>query len=283
MSTLEGTPHDGGQAGEQNIELESVNVRARDGVATIELNRPQALNAWNTQLGADLLAALRGVAEDDTVRAVLITGAGRAFSSGADLKDVSGGETTPNGRPDVYKVLTERYHPIMHAIRELPKPVIAAVNGPAVGIGCSLALCCDLIVAAESAYFLLAFVNIGLVPDGGSSLFVPSRVGMARASELAMLGERLGAARALEWGLINRVVADERLHEETTALAARLAAGPTRSYAGTKRQLNNWLYARMAEQLELEAQIQREMAGSDDFLEGAMAFVEKRATRFSGR
>ena len=125
------------------------------------------------------------------MRAVVITGAGRAFSSGADLKDISGGETTPDGRPDVYKTLTERYHPIMHAIREMPKPVVAAVNGPAVGIGCSLALCCDLIVAAESAYFLLAFVNIGLVPDGGSSLFVPTRVGMARATELAMLGERL--------------------------------------------------------------------------------------------
>jgi 2-(1,2-epoxy-1,2-dihydrophenyl)acetyl-CoA isomerase len=183
----------------------------------------------------------------------------------------------------VYKTLTERYHPIMRAIREMPKPVIAAVNGPAVGIGCSLALCCDLIVAAQSAYFLLAFVNIGLVPDGGSSLFVPTRVGMARATELAMLGERLEAPRALEWGLINRVVPDERLREEASALLARLAGGPTRSYAGTKRQLNNWLYSRMAEQLELEAQLQQEMAGSADFLEGAMAFVEKRAARFSGR
>jgi 2-(1,2-epoxy-1,2-dihydrophenyl)acetyl-CoA isomerase len=170
----------------------------------------------------------------------------------------------------------------MHAIRAMPKPVLAAVNGPAVGIGCSLALCCDLILAAESAYFLLAFVNIGLVPDGGSSLFVPSRVGMARASELAMLGERLAAPRALEWGLINRVVADEQLPAEAAALAARLAAGPTRSYAGTKRQLNNWLFARMGEQLELEARIQQEMAGSADFLEGAMAFVEKRQARFSG-
>jgi 2-(1,2-epoxy-1,2-dihydrophenyl)acetyl-CoA isomerase len=170
----------------------------------------------------------------------------------------------------------------MQTIREVPKPVLAAVNGPAVGIGCSLALCCDLIVAAESAYFLLAFVNIGLVPDGGSSLFVPTRVGMARASELAMLGERLAATKALEWGLINRVVADERLREETAALAARLSGGPTRSYAGTKRQLNNWLYSRMGEQLELEAQIQREMAGSDDFVEGATAFVEKRPARFSG-
>ncbi|MGD0452942.1 MAG: enoyl-CoA hydratase-related protein [Solirubrobacteraceae bacterium] len=268
---------------EPNIQLESVNLHVADGVATVELNRPQALNAWNAGLGADLLAALRAAAEDDAVRALLITGAGRAFSSGADLRDVSGGDTTPDGHPDVYRTLTERYHPIMHAIREVPKPVIAAVNGPAVGIGCSLALCCDLILAGESAYFLLAFVNIGLVPDGGSSLFLPTRVGMARAAELAMLGERLGAARALEWGLINRVVADERLHEEAAALAARLAGGPTRSYAGTKRQLNNWLYARMDEQLELEARIQQEMAGSADFLEGAMAFLEKRPARFSGR
>ncbi|HEV3319748.1 MAG TPA: enoyl-CoA hydratase [Solirubrobacteraceae bacterium] len=268
---------------DQQAQLETVNVSLTDGVATVQLNRPAALNAWNHQLGQDLLTALRRVRRDESVRAVLIAGAGRAFSSGADLKDVSGGETTPDGRPDVYKTLTERYHPIMHAIREMPKPVVASVNGPAVGIGCSLALCCDLIVAGESAYFLLAFVNIGLVPDGGSSLFVPTRIGMARATELMMLGERLPAPRALEWGLINRVVPDERLEEESAALAARLAAGPTRSYAGTKRQLNNWLYSRMDEQLELEAQIQREMAGSDDFVEGAMAFVEKRPTRFSGK
>jgi 2-(1,2-epoxy-1,2-dihydrophenyl)acetyl-CoA isomerase len=265
-----------------NIELETVNVRVDDGAATIELNRPQALNAWNAQLGADLLAALHEATEDDAVRAVVLTGAGRAFSSGADLKDISGGDVTPDGRPDVYKTLTQRYHPIMHAIREMPKPVIAAVNGPAVGIGCSLALCSDLIMAAESAYFLLAFVNIGLVPDGGSSLFLPTRIGMARATELSMLGERLPAARALEWGLINRVVPDGSLRDEAASLAARLAAGPTRSYAGTKRQLNNWLYSRMAEQLELEATVQQEMAGSEDFVEGALAFVEKRPTRFSG-
>jgi 2-(1,2-epoxy-1,2-dihydrophenyl)acetyl-CoA isomerase len=268
---------------ESSIELETVGLLLKDGVATVTLNRPQALNAWNKQLALDLLAAFAQVAADDAVRAVVLTGAGRAFSSGADLKDAGGGDFTPEGRPDVYKVLTERYHPIMHAIRELPKPVIASVNGPAVGIGCSLALCCDLIVAAQSSYFLLAFVNIGLVPDGGSSLFVPSRVGFARASELALLGERLPAEQALEWGLVNRVIADEHLSEEVAALAARLAAGPTRSYAGTKRQLNHWLYPRMAEQLELEAQIQREMAGSVDFVEGAMAFVEKRPARFSGR
>jgi 2-(1,2-epoxy-1,2-dihydrophenyl)acetyl-CoA isomerase len=268
---------------ESTTQLETVNLSVSDGIATVELNRPETLNAWNRQFGLDLLAALRETERDDAVRAVVITGAGRAFSSGADLKDVSGGQTTPDGRPDVYTTLTELYHPIMQAIREIPKPMVGAVKGPAVGIGCSLALCCDLIVAAESAYFMLAFVNIGLAPDGGSSLFVPTRVGMARATELAMLGERLPASRALEWGLVNRVVPDERLQEEVAALAARLAAGPTRSYAAAKRQLNNWLYSRMGEQLELEARLQQEMAGSADFLEGVMAFAEKRPARFSGR
>jgi 2-(1,2-epoxy-1,2-dihydrophenyl)acetyl-CoA isomerase len=269
---------------ESDTQLETVNLTIAEGVATIELNRPQTLNAWNAQFGADLMAALERCGSDDAIRAVLITGAGRGFSSGADLRELGGGAATPEERPDaVYKQLTEIYHPIMVAIRELPKPVVAAVNGPAVGIGCSLALCCDLIIAAESSYFLLAFVNIGLVPDGGSSLWLPTRIGMARATELCMLGERLPAAKALEWGLVNLLVPSERLLEDAGVLASRLAAGPTRSYAGTKRQLNKWLYDRMDSQLDLEAQIQREMVGSEDSVEGAIAFVEKRAPRFIGR
>jgi 2-(1,2-epoxy-1,2-dihydrophenyl)acetyl-CoA isomerase len=268
---------------ESETRLQTVNLTIADGVATVELNRPETLNAWNAQFGEDLMAALQSCREDDGVRAVLITGTGRGFSSGADLRELGSGAVDPAERPDgVYRQLTEVYHPIMAGIRELPKPVVAAVNGPAVGIGCSLALCCDLILAAESAYFLLAFVNIGLVPDGGSSLWLPTRIGLARTTELCMLGERLPAARALEWGLINRVVPDAQLRQEADALAVRLAAGPTLSYAGTKRQLNNWLYARMGEQLELEAQIQREMAASADSMEGAIAFVEKRAPRFAG-
>ena len=166
----------------------------------------------------------------------------------------------------------------------MPKPVVAAVHGAAAGIGVSLALVCDLIVAAESAYFLLAFVNIGLVPDGGSSLLVPSRVGFTRAAEMAILGERVGAPQALEWGLINRVWPDEEFAARADELVARLAKGPTRSYAGTKRQLNQWLFERMDAQLEFEAQIQQEMGGSDDFAEGVTAFVgEARAARFTGR
>ena len=171
--------------------------------------------------------------------------------------------------------LNERYHPIIAGLRELPKPVVAAVNGPAVGIGCSLALAADLIVAAESAYFLLAFVNIGLVPDGGSSLLLPERVGLARATEMAMLGERVGARQALEWGLINRVTADDELGGVIDELAAKLAGGPTTAYAGIKRQFNAWLFTRMAEQLDLEASIQQQSAASGDFAEGVKAFLEK--------
>ncbi len=258
----------------------AVNLYRLGAAAKIELNRPESMNAWNTQLGLDLLAAVTNVGEDPGVRAVLVTGAGRAFSSGADLKEEP--PRTPAGHRDVYSVLTGRYHPIIRGIREMPKPVVAAVNGAAAGIGLSLALACDLILAAESAYIMLAFVNIGLVPDGGSSLLVPSRVGFARAAQLAMLGERVAAPQALEWGLINQVWPDGELAARSAGLVTRLADGPTRSYAGTKRQLNNWLYQRMEEQLELEAQIQQEMAASGDFAEGVRAFAEKRQARFTG-
>ncbi len=246
----------------------------------IELNRPDTMNAWDKQFGLDLRAAVEEAAGDDSVRSVTITGAGRGFSSGADLK--AGFDPTPEGHPDVMTALTERYHPIITTIRTMPKPVLAAVNGPAVGIGCSLALACDLILAKESAYFLLAFVNIGLVPDGGSSFLVPARVGHARAAEMAMLGERVPALQALDWGLINRVAADDVFDEEVDALAERLATGPTASYAGSKRQLNAWIYRGMHEQLDLEAGIQQEMAASADFLEGVQAFLGKRPPEFKG-
>lgn len=268
--------------------MDTVELTVAGAAATITLNRPEALNAWNAELGADLRAAVERVAGDEAVRAVTIRGAGRAFSSGADLKslDEDASPAHPadpaHPAPAVGAMLRERYHPIITGIREMPKPVLAAVNGPAVGIGCSLALACDLVVAAESAYFLLAFANIGLVADGGSSLFVPARVGMTRAAEMALLAERVAAPRALEWGLVNRVVPDSGFDAEVAALTERLAAGPTRSYAATKRQLNHWLYARMDDQLELEADLQQEMAATADFAEGVAAFTARRAPEFRG-
>jgi len=258
-------------------QYETVNLYRRGSGAKIELNRPDRLNAWTNQFSLDLLAAIKEVTDDPEVRAVTVTGAGRAFSSGADLKEAADSATM-----DVYQRLTERYHPIITGLRLMPKPVVAAVNGPAAGIGLSLALACDLVVAAESAFFQLAFVNIGLVPDGGSSLFVPARVGFTRAAELAMLGERVDARTAKDWGLINRVWPDAEFAEQSDALLDRLAAGATQSYAGTKRQLNRWMYERMDAQLEFEAGIQRELAASGDFAEGVEAFVAKRPPRFTG-
>jgi 2-(1,2-epoxy-1,2-dihydrophenyl)acetyl-CoA isomerase len=262
-------------------EYETVNLYRDGGAARIELNRPERMNAWNRDFGRDLLDAIRTVSADETVRAVELVGAGRAFSSGADLK--GGFDPTPAGHPDVETVLHELYHPIILGLRAMPKPVVAAVNGPAVGIGCSLALASDLVIAARSAYFLLAFVNIGLVPDGGSSVFVPARAGFARAMEMSMLGEVVSAEQALAWGLINRVVDDEHLATEVGALVERLAAGPTRSYAGTKRQINARVYAGIEQQLDLEASIQQEQAATADFMEGVAAFVEKREANFAGR
>jgi 2-(1,2-epoxy-1,2-dihydrophenyl)acetyl-CoA isomerase len=260
---------------------ETIDLTTDGPAARILLNRPDALNAWNEQFGRDLLDAVTTVGGDAGIRAVMITGAGRGFSSGADLKEQrSDGE---GGVPDLSLRLTEIYHPIITGLREMPKPIVAAVNGPAVGIGCSLALACDLIVAAESAYFLLAFVNIGLVPDGGSTAFLPARIGYARAAEMAMLGERVPAEQALEWGLINEIVPDDRLDDQATSLLEKLASGPTASYAGSKRLLNRRMYADLGGQLDAEAEAQREHGRSADFIEGVLAFVEKRPPNFTGR
>src|SRR3954453_22197908 len=251
-----------------------------DGVGRLTLNRPDTLNAWTAEFGQELKSVIENEAADDSVRSVLVTGAGRGFSSGADLK--AGFEPADDGMPDVRKELHEYYHPVIAGVRRLPKPVGAAVNGPAVGIGCSLALACDLVLAAQSAFFGLAFVNIGLMPDGGSTLFVPAAVGKARAFQMALLGERIPAQKALEWGLVNFVYPDESIRQEADVLVEKLAKGPTQSYAGSKQALNRMIYSDIDGQLELEAELQHALARTSDFGEGGGAFVTKREPQFTG-
>ena len=260
---------------------ETIALSVADGVATITLNRPDDLNPLSVPMALEVLSVLEQVEGDPAIRAVLITGAGRAFSSGADLKGGDRG-LTPEGKPDVLTALRTAYNPLILKLMTTPKPVVAAVNGGAVGIGASLAWACDLVVAADSAYFLLAFVNIGLTVDGGASISLPSRVGYARAMEMALLGERVPAETALQWGMINRVVAGEELAAAAGELAAKLAAGPPGSFAASKRLLNEGCLTDLEARLDDEAVAQQERAESTDFVEGVMAFLQKRPANFQG-
>jgi len=263
------------------VSYETVDWEQDGGVGRIVLNRPETLNAWNTQLGDDLKEVVALAAADPSVRAVLMTGAGRAFSSGADLK-AGFDDLADDGMPDIEGRLHAVFHPILVGLRTMPKPVVVAVNGPAAGIGVSLALTGDLVLAAESAFFQLAFANIGLMPDGGSTLLVPARVGKSRAFEMALLAERIPAEQALDWGLVNAVHPDGELLDAAGALTARLAKGPTRAYASAKQALNAAIYPNLDEQLDLEAKLQHALGRSKDFIEGGVAFVEKRPPEFKG-
>lgn len=254
------------------------------GVLTLTLNRPERLNSLDDALLSALLEGLRTAQEDAAVRAVVITGAGRGFCAGADLTQTTmrgGGAGAGGAGTAVRAHLQEHYRPLITGIRELEKPVVAAVNGVAAGAGMSLALACDLRIAAESASFLQAFVRIGLVPDAGSTYFLPRLVGTAKAMELAMLGERISAAEALSVGLVNRVVPDASLAAETAALAGRLAEGP-RSLGLIKRAVYLSSESDLRTQLAHEEDLQALAAGTADFAEGVAAFLEKRPARFTG-
>ena len=261
-------------AGEVRFEVE-------DRVALITLDDPATLNACGTDVAAKLHDALRRIdSGQDGVRAVILTGAGRGFSSGANLSSspAAGGESAP----DLGMGLEAVYNPLMTALRDLSVPLVTAVNGAAAGIGCSIALMGDLIVAAESAYFLQAFRRIGLVPDGGATWLLPRVIGKARAMEMTLLGDKLDAATALQWGLVNRVVADAELMTAARDLARRLADGPA-SLGLTRRLVWAGMTADWEAQLGAEREGQREAGKTADFVEGVQAFFQKRPATFTGR
>jgi len=252
-----------------------------DAVAVITLSDPGTLNAAGLELMSELKAAVADAIASPEVRAIVLTGEGRGFCSGANLSGGSGDRATDSGEgPN--QALLQVYNPFVSLIRKSPKPLVAAVNGVAAGVGVSLALACDLVVAAESAYFLLAFRRIGLVPDGGATWLLPRLVGKARAMELMLLGEKLPAATALEWGLINRCVPDADLLPKALELAQALASGP-KSLGLTRNLVWQSLDAEWHDQVEAEAYAQGEAGRTEDAREGISAFVEKRPAKFTGR
>ncbi len=246
------------------------------GVATLSLNRPDSLNALNAAMLDEIRAAVASL-PGSGARALLLAGEGRGFSSGADL--ASGG-----GLPDdVGAALEAHFNPLIEALFDCPLPVVAAVNGPCAGAGCSLALAADIVIAGRSAYFLQAFINIGLIPDAGATWLLPRLAGRARAMEMMMLGERIPADRAADWGLISRVVEDEDLAAEATALAERLAAGPTVAYGLLRRLARDAEQASLSEALAAERVAQREAGRTGDFKGAVIAFLQKQKPDFQGR
>jgi 2-(1,2-epoxy-1,2-dihydrophenyl)acetyl-CoA isomerase len=251
-----------------------------DGVLTLTMNRPEVLNSCNRPMVAALRDGFATAAADDGVRAVLLTGAGRAFCAGQDLAEV----VPPDGgpAPDIGDVVGG-YNALILAMRNLEKPVVCAVNGVAAGAGANIALACDLVIAAETASFIQAFAKIGLIPDNGGTFFLPRLVGMARATSLTMLGDRVTATQAEQMGMIYRCVPANALMDTATELARHLATQPTRGLGLIKRALNASLSNDLAAQLDVEEELQREAGQTADYLEGVRAFQQKRAARFVGR
>jgi 2-(1,2-epoxy-1,2-dihydrophenyl)acetyl-CoA isomerase len=254
---------------------EPVRVEVEGGVHRITLNRPEVMNALNREMRSALTAALIA---GHAARVIVLTGAGRGFCSGQDLTDAEGLDAA-----GFEAILNEEYVPMIRAITEAPVPVIAAVNGAAVGAGANLALACDLVIAGESAVFIQAFTRIGLIPDAGGTSFLPRRVGLQRAMGAALLAEPVSARQAADWGMIWEAVPDERLAEVVAARAAKLAAGPTGAYAALKEALRGAFDRPLEAQLAIEARLQGSCGASEDFREGVAAFLEKRSPRFLGR
>ena len=252
-----------------------------DGVALLSLNRPEQLNSFNTAMHLEVREALKQVRQNSDARVLLLTAEGRGFCAGQDLSERN---VAPGAElPDLGESIERFYNPLVRTLRDLPLPVICAVNGVAAGAGANIPLACDLVLAARSASFIQAFCKIGLVPDSGGTWLLPRLVGMARAKALAMLGERLGAEQAQQWGLIHRVVDDAALRDEALALARQLATQPTYGLALIKRGLNASFDNGFDEQLELERDLQLLAGRSEDYREGVSAFIGKRTPAFKGR
>ncbi|NNC72646.1 MAG: 2-(1,2-epoxy-1,2-dihydrophenyl)acetyl-CoA isomerase [Sphingomonadaceae bacterium] len=266
-------------------DYEMIKLDIADAIATITLNRPERLNAMPPAMADEVSAALDAALEGGA-RAVVITGEGRAFCSGADLAGGGGSRDRSEGvgGGDAAKAsLDGHYNPMMKKLAELPVPVITAVKGPAAGVGCSVGLSGDFVICGESAYFLQAFVNIGLVPDGGASWMLPRLIGKARAYEMMMLGEKIPAEKALDWGMVYKIVADDALMDEAQALAQRLAKGPTKALGIMRRTAMENLERSYGAGLDAEADAQREAGNSQDAVIGAVAFLKKEKPQFTGK
>ncbi len=257
-----------------------LDVRTASDVCWLRLNRPEVRNAWTAQMGDAVTAQLEIIARDDTIRAVVITGNGRGFCSGVDLRGHF--DVDAHGVTDLRGMHHRRFMPAIQALRRLPKPVICAVNGAAVGYGCSIAMACDFVLMARSAVMIFAFSKLGLLPDGGATGLLVERVGALRAAEIAMLADDISADAAFRLGLVNDVVADDQLDVAATALAQRLAAGPTRAYGAIKEALQAWSADDLARQMEREGDLLQRLATTHDFTEGKAAFVERRQAKFIG-
>src|SRR5438270_4409756 len=256
-------------------------IQRDGGVLTIIMNRPEVLNAFNDVMLEELTEVVEAAALDETVRCVVLTGAGRAFGSGQDLRSLAEGRRS--GAIGTVSDHLQKYHRVVLAIRNMPKPVVAAVRGPAAGISCNIALACDLRIAAADARFREAFARIGLVPDGGGGYFLPRLVGLGKALEMAMLAEEVSGAEAERIGLVNTCVPVAEFEAATHALAQRLANGPTRSYALIKELMNKAFESDLAASLQLEGELQDKAMGTEDHREGVSAFLQKRRPNYTGR